>query len=59
MLINKRESVGSVNFNDPKAFIEYSNDIDYVYENIDEYNSNKKQKTLIVFDDMIDNIVNN
>ena len=59
MLINNGESVGSVNFNDPKAFIEYSNDIDYVYENIDEYNSNKKRKTLIVFDDMIVNIVNN
>ena len=59
LLINKRESVGSLNFNDSKAFIEYSNEIDYVYENIDEYNPNKKQKSLIVFDDMIVNIVNN
>ena len=28
-LINKRESVGINHFNDPKAFIEYSNDMQY------------------------------
>ena len=36
-----------------KAFIEYSNDMDDIYRKIQEYNSNKKSKTLIVFDDMI------
>ena len=36
-----------------KAFIEYSNDMDDVYKNIEEYNPNKKRKILIVFDDMI------
>ena len=41
-LINKRESVGINHFNDPKAFIEYSNDIHNVYKNIDEYNPYKK-----------------
>ena len=36
-LINKRESVGINHFNDPKAFIKYSNDMHDVYKNIDEY----------------------
>ena len=42
-------------FNDSKAFIEYSNDLDDIYKSIEEYNPNKKQKhkTLIPFDDMI------
>ena len=38
-LINKREGVGINYFNDPKAFIEYSNDMHDVYKNIDEYNT--------------------
>ena len=50
-LINKREGVD--HFNDPKSFIEYSNDVHDVYKNIDEYNLNKENKILIVFDDMI------
>ena len=37
-LINKRESVGLNHLNDPKAFIEYSNDMPDVYKNIDECN---------------------
>ena len=35
-LINKRESIELKYFNDPKAFIEYSNDLQDVYKNIDE-----------------------
>ena len=54
-LINKRESTGLKHFNDPKAFIEYSNDMQDVYKNIDEYNTDKERKMLIVFDDMINN----
>ena len=46
-LINKRESVGINRFNDPKAFIEYSNDMHDVYKNIDNYNPDKENKTLI------------
>ena len=38
--------------NDSNAFIEYSNDMDDIYKNIEEYSSNKKRKTLIVLDDM-------
>ena len=40
-------------FDDPKAFIDSSNGINDIYENIDEYNPNKKDKILIAFDDMI------
>ena len=36
-------------FNDPKAFIEYLNDMQDVYKNIDEYNVDKERKMLIVF----------
>ena len=52
-LINKREKVGLDHFKDPKAFMEHSNDIEYVYKNIENYNRGKKHKILIVFDDMI------
>ena len=58
-LINKRESTGLKHFNDPKAFIEYSNNMQDVYKNIDEYNIDKERKILIVFDDMIANMLNN
>ena len=45
--------------NDPKAFIEYSNDMRDVYKNIDKYNIDKECKILIVFDDMIADMINN
>ena len=51
-LINKRESTGLKHFNDPKAFVEYSNDMEDVYKNINEYNIDKERK-ILVFDDMI------
>ena len=57
-LINKRESTGLKHFNDPKAFIEYSNDMQDVYKNIDEYNIDKGRKILLVFDDMIADMIN-
>ena len=58
-LINKKESTWLKHFNDPKAFIEYSNDMEDVYKNIDEYNIDKEHKILIVFDDMIADMFNN
>ena len=58
-LINKRESTRLKHFNDSKAFIEYSNDMQDVYKNIDEYNPDKENKILIVFDDMIADMINN
>ena len=42
-----------------KAFIEYSNYIDDVYKNTEEYNPDKKRKILIVFDDMIADMLSN
>ena len=58
-LINKREKVGLDHSNDAKAFMEYSNDMQDVYKNIEEYNPIKKRKVLIIFDDMIANMINN
>ena len=49
-LLNRREGVGINNFNDPKDFIEYSNDAHDVYKNIDDYNPDKEKKIFIVFD---------
>ena len=43
LLINKRESTGLKYFNDSKGFIEYSNDMDDIYKNIEEYSPNKKR----------------
>ena len=59
LLINKRESKVLKYLNDLKAFIEYSNGMDDIYKNIEEYNPNKKRKMLIVFDDMIADILSN
>ena len=44
-LINKREKVGINHFNDPEAFMEYSNDMQDVYKDIEDYN-----KVLTIFD---------
>ena len=45
--INKREKVGLDHFKDPKAFMKYSNDMQNVYKNIEDYNPGKKRKILI------------
>ena len=59
MSINKPESVGLNHCNDSKDFLEYSNNMDDIYENIDECNPNKKRKILIVFNDKIADMLNN
>ena len=59
ILIKKRENAGIKHLNDSNAFTECSNAMDNVYENIDDYNPSKKRKILIVFDDMIANIMTN
>ena len=59
VLINKRESIGLKHFNDSKAFIEYSNDMHDVYKNINDYNPDKENKILIIFDDMIADMIHN
>ena len=53
LVISNREIAGINFFNDSEANIEYSNDMDDIYKNIEEYKSNKKRKILIVFDNMI------
>ena len=59
MVINKKESTGLKHFNDSKALIEYSGDMDVIYKKIEEYNPNQKRKMLIVFYDMIADMPNN
>ena len=58
-LVRRRENIAVKHFNDSKAFIEYSNDMRDVFENINDYNPDKENKILIVFDDMIADIINN
>ena len=53
LLINKREGLGLNNHFDSEAFIGRSNDMDNVYENIEEYNPGKEPKKMILFDGMI------
>ena len=57
--MKKREGTGLKHFDDSKAFIEYSNDMEYIYDNIEEYSLNKKRKILILYDDIIADILSN
>ena len=57
-LINKPEKVGLDHFDDPKVFIEYSNDMQDAYKDIEDYNPRKNRKVLIVFDDMMVDRIN-
>ena len=57
LLINKIKSADLKYINDSKAFIQYSKDMHDIYKNIGEYNPNKKRKILIVFDDVIADIL--
>ena len=56
-LINKREQAGIKILNDSHAFIEYSNNMDDVLHDVNNYNKNRNKKVLIVFHDMIDDIM--
>ena len=53
MFINGREKIGMENLKNPKAFTDYSQTIDNVFENLEDYNPTKKRKVLIVFDDLV------
>ena len=59
MLIKKRKDAGIKHLNDPDAFIECSDTVDDVYENIHDYNSSRKRKILIIFDDIIADVMTN
>ena len=56
-MINKREQAGIKNLNGPHSFLEYSNDIDDVLDDINNSNKNRYKKVLIVFDSMIADIM--
>ena len=58
-MIKKREDVGIKHLNDQSAFIEHSNTMDDIYDNINDYNPTRKKKILIVFDDTIPDILTN
>ena len=57
-LISKREEVGLDHFDDPKAFMGYSNDMQDVYKDIKDCNPIRKRKVLIIFDDIIADMIN-
>ena len=59
MSISKCKSTGLKHFNDSKAFIQNSSNIDDIYKKNDEYNPNEKRKILLVFDDMIADMLSN
>ena len=58
-LIKKGNDAGKKCFNDSKAFIVYSNNMNDIYKNIEDYKSNKKKKLLVVFHDMIADMLSN
>ena len=58
-LIKKHEDAGIKHVNNPNAFIVCSNRMDDVYEDIENYNPKRDKKVLIVFDDMIEDIISN
>ena len=53
LLINEREMVEMKELKNPKSFFCYSQTIDDVYENFEDYNPTEKRKVLLVFDDML------
>ena len=58
-LINKRESTELKHFNDLKALVEYSNDMQDVYKSIEEYKTDKERKILTLLNDVITDTINN
>ena len=58
-MIKKGEQAGIKNSKDKNAFIEYSNSMDDIYDDIEDYNTKRKRKVLIVFHDMISHVMSN
>ena len=57
LLIDRKEQAGIKFNNEPTAFIEYSNSVDDILSDIEDYNNKRKRKVLIVFDDMISHVM--
>ena len=58
-MINKRENAVNKSLNDPNGFIEFFNSMDDVYDDINDYNPKRKKKVLIIFDNMIADVMTN
>ena len=59
LLVNKHEATGVKHFNESEASIKYSNYMNDIYRNIEEHSVNEKRKILIVYDDMIADMLSN
>lgn len=59
LLTNQRERPGLKYFNNFKPFIKYFNDLNFIYENLDEHNSNTTRKIFIMFGDVMADICSN
>ena len=55
----RKKSAGLKHYNDPNTFIKHSNDSDDNYKNIYDYNLNKRRKVLLVFNNMIADMISN
>ena len=53
--IKKSKNLDLIKLSDPKAFTEYSNDIEVIYKNVEKYNLNRQGSVLLVYDDMLSN----
>ena len=58
-MIKEIESTGLKYLNDFKAFIDFSKDMDKIHESFEENNPNKKRQTLIVFTDVVVDMLSN
>ena len=58
-MIEKREKASLKNLNDPTAFIKHTSTMDDIFENIEDYNKKRKRKVVIVFDDIISQVMSN
>ena len=59
LMIKKREQAEIKNLKDKNAFIEYSNNMVDIYDDINGYNKKRKSKVLIIFDDLISHVISN
>ena len=59
LLITGREKVGIKRLKNPKVFIDHSQTINDLYQNLEDYNPTKKRRVLIVFDDVIADMESN
>ena len=58
-MIEKREQAGIKNLKVKNTFIEYNNNMDDIYDDINDYNKKRIRKVLIVFNDMISHVMSN